>query len=264
MLPSSPERVVIAAIVVIVEGPIATAHLVTRYANATVAALDEPAQEPVIWFRAPRAPLGVVIADALRSLEEFLVEDHGNWYGDPLVTGAPYLALCLCAVAVQNGGSAIVVCAAHVSLVAYRTSDHRYAPDGLPAWRRNKVLVELPGDLSHREIALDIVSKDAAYDHRLGFVDLEVRGSLGRARNASISIRAFPRDHLAGTRAPQLAAVISLCDLRALVFSYHALYLSEQLGLRVVGKRRGVVEQHRDAMVRQFVEHNDLIGIHTG
>ena len=101
-------------------------------------------------------------------------------------------------------------------------------------------------------------------DHRLGFVDLEVRGSLGRARNASIPIRAFPRDHLAGTRAPQLTAAISLCDLRALVFSYHAMYLSEQLGLRVVGKRRGVVEQHRDAMVRQFVEHNDLIGIHTG
>ena len=98
MLPSSPERVVIAAIVVIVEGPIATAHLVTRYANATVAALDEPAQEPVIWFRAPRAPLGVVIADALRGLEEFLVEDRGNWYGDPLVTGTPYLALCLCGV----------------------------------------------------------------------------------------------------------------------------------------------------------------------
>src|SRR5271167_1641561 len=88
MLPSSPERVVIAAIVVIVEGPIATTHLVTRYANATVAALDEPTQEPVIWFRAPRAPLGVVIADALRGLEEFLVEDHGNWYGDPLVTDA--------------------------------------------------------------------------------------------------------------------------------------------------------------------------------
>jgi hypothetical protein len=48
MLASSPERVVVAAIVVIVEGPIATTHLVTRYANATVAALDEPAQEPVI------------------------------------------------------------------------------------------------------------------------------------------------------------------------------------------------------------------------
>jgi hypothetical protein len=168
--------------------PITTAHLVTRYANATVAALDEPSQEPVNWFRASRAPFGVVIADALRSLEEFLVEDRGNWYGDPLVTGALYLALCLCGVAIQNGCSAILVCAANVSLVAYQTPDHRYSPDGLPAWRRNKVLVEQPGDLSHREIVLDIVSKDAAHDHRLGFVDFEVRGSLVRARNASIPI----------------------------------------------------------------------------
>ena len=116
---SSPERVVIAAIVVIVEGPIATTHLVTRYANATVAALDEPAQKPVIWFRAPRAPFRVVIADALRGLKELLVEERGNWYGNPLIPGALYLALCLCGVAVQSRCSAIVVCATYVSLVAY-------------------------------------------------------------------------------------------------------------------------------------------------
>src|SRR5215469_1791736 len=41
-------------------------------------------------------------------------------------------------------------------------------------------------------------------------------------------------------------------------------HLGEQLGLRIVGKRRSVVEQHRDAMARQLVEHNDLISIHPG
>jgi hypothetical protein len=44
LLPSSPERVVIAAIVVIVEASVAAAHLMTRYAHATAAAFDEPAQ----------------------------------------------------------------------------------------------------------------------------------------------------------------------------------------------------------------------------
>jgi hypothetical protein len=200
----------------------------------------------------------------LRGLEEFLLEDCRNCYGDPLVTGTPYLALWPCWVAVRNARGAVVVRAAYVSLVAYHTPDHRHPPDGLPAWRRHKLLVELPRDLSHRKIVLDIVSKDAAHDRCLGFVDLEVRGSFSAARNAPIPIRAFPRDHLASTRTPQLAAAISLRDLRAFIFSYHTLYLGEQPGLRIVGKWRGVVKQHRDAMARQLVEHNDLIGVHTG
>ena len=151
-------------------------------------ALDEPAQEPPIWFSATRTPFGVIIADMLRGFEEFLADDCGNCYRNPLIARTSDLALCLCWVAIQNGRGAVVVCAAYVSLVAYQTPNHRHSPDGLPAWRGHELLIELPRDLSHREIALDIVSKDAAHDHRLGFVDHEMRGSFGRARNASIPI----------------------------------------------------------------------------
>lgn len=43
--------------------------------------------------------------------------DCGKPYENPLITGTPYLVLCLCWVAVQTDG-AVVVCAAYVSLVA--------------------------------------------------------------------------------------------------------------------------------------------------
>ena len=41
----------------------------------------------------------------------------------------------------------------------------------------------------------------------------------------------------------------------------HALHLSKQLRLRVIGKWRRVVKKHRNAMAGQLVEHNDLIGV---
>lgn len=57
LLPSGFERIVIAAVVVVVEGAVASAHLMTRHAYATMAALNEPAQQPVIQSRAPWTPL---------------------------------------------------------------------------------------------------------------------------------------------------------------------------------------------------------------
>jgi hypothetical protein len=77
-------------------------------------------------------------------------------------------------------------------------------------------------------------------------------------------VRAFPGDHLARPRPPQLAAPISLSDLGALILGNHALHLSKQLRLRVIGKRRRVVKKHCDAMACQLVEHNDLIGVDAG
>ena len=94
------------------------------------------------------------------------------------------------------------------------------------------------------------MTKDAPHDRRLWLVDLEVRGPFGAARNTPIAIRAFPGDHLASTRTPQLAATISLGDLGALILGNHALHLGEQMGLRVIGKWRRVVEEHRDAVAR--------------
>ena len=78
------------------EGSVAAYHLVTRHTHAAVTAFHEPTQEPVIRIRAARAPFGVVIADTLCSLEEFLTDNCWNRYRDPLVTGAKYLALSLC------------------------------------------------------------------------------------------------------------------------------------------------------------------------
>ena len=125
-------------------------------------------------------------------------------------------------------------------------------------------MVQLPTDLPHRQIALDIVSKDAPHDCRLRFVDFKMGGPVGTASDTPIAIRAFPGDHFAGTRAPQLAAAVSLSNLGALIFGDYSLHLSEQMGLRVVGLWRRVVEEYGDAMARQLVEHNDLIGIHPG
>jgi hypothetical protein len=95
MFASGPECIVIAAIVVIMEGSVAAYHLVTRHADTAVAAFHEPTQEPVIRLRAARAPFGVVIADTLRGLEEVLADNCRDRYRDPLVTGTTYLALCL-------------------------------------------------------------------------------------------------------------------------------------------------------------------------
>jgi hypothetical protein len=49
------------------------------------------------------------------------------------------------------------------------------------------ILVEPPCDLPHRQIALDIISKDAPHDRRFRLVELEVRSPVGAARNAPIS-----------------------------------------------------------------------------
>jgi hypothetical protein len=174
------------------------------------------------------------------------------------------LARSLSRVATRNSGRAIIVCTTHVGLVAYQAPDCGYSPDGLPAWRRNVVLVELPGDLPHRQIIFDIVPKDASHDRPLGLVNFEVRGPVGAACDTPVTIRAFPGDHLASTRPPQLAAPISLSDLGTLILGNHALHLSKQLRLRVIGKWRRVVKKHRDAMACQLVEHNDLIGVNAG
>jgi hypothetical protein len=55
MLPSCPEGIVVVAIVIIVEHPVAATHLVTRHAHATVATSNESTQEPVVRFCATRA-----------------------------------------------------------------------------------------------------------------------------------------------------------------------------------------------------------------
>ena len=217
----------IVAIVVMVEHAVASSHLVARHAHAAVAALDEPAHKPVLRVRATRAPFGVVVAHALRGVEELLIDDCGHRYRDPLVAGTSYLALCLGWAPIQNSGCAVVVCTTHIRLVAYQAPDRGHAPDGFAGWRGDKLLVELPGDLPHRQIALDIVPKDAPHDRRLWFIDLEMRGPLGAARNTPIAIGAFPGDDLAGTRAPELAATISLGDLGALILSNDPLHLSE-------------------------------------
>jgi hypothetical protein len=57
LLPSGFEWIVIAAVVIVVKGAIAAAHLMTRHTYTTVAALNESAQQPVIQSRAARAPL---------------------------------------------------------------------------------------------------------------------------------------------------------------------------------------------------------------
>src|SRR6476469_335613 len=124
-------------------------------------------------------------------------------------------------------------------------SDARWwtSPGGFALRRGDKVLVEPPGDLPHREIAFDIVPKDAPYNRCLWFVDFEMGGPVRAAGDAPIAVRALPCDHLASTRPPQLAAAVSLGDLGALILGDHALHLREQLGLRVIGQRRRVVER---------------------
>jgi hypothetical protein len=63
-----------------------------------------------------------------------------------------------------------------------------------------------------------------------------VSGLVSAACDTAITVRAFPGDHLASTRTPQLAAPISLSDLGTLILGNHALHLSKQLRLWVIGK----------------------------
>ena len=123
LLPFRSKRIMIAAIVIVVEGAIAAAHLVARYAYATVVAFDESAKEPMTGSSASRAPFGVVIADALCGLEKLFGDDCGNRNRNPLVTGTADLAGSLCKTPIRDGGRSVVVRPTYVRLVAQQASN---------------------------------------------------------------------------------------------------------------------------------------------
>ena len=82
------QDVVVAAVVVAVVGAVAAAHLVTVAADLAVAALDQPAQQPVTGLDAARAPLRVLAADLLGPSERVLVDDRRHRDQNPLLARA--------------------------------------------------------------------------------------------------------------------------------------------------------------------------------
>ena len=108
VFPSGPERIVVLAVVVPMEGAIAAAHLVARHTHAAVSALDQPTQQPVSGFGTPGVPPRVVAADTLCRLEQRLVEDRRNCDGDPLIARALHLPGFARVSALRHGFGSIV------------------------------------------------------------------------------------------------------------------------------------------------------------
>lgn len=82
VLAASAQEIVVAAVVVAMEGAVAPAQLVTVAADVTVAALNQAAQEPCAGFGATWVPLRVVTTGAL---ERVAVDDRCYRDRDPLL-----------------------------------------------------------------------------------------------------------------------------------------------------------------------------------
>src|SRR5215211_6818612 len=258
------QDVVVAAVVVAVEGAVAAAHLVAVGADPAVAALDQTAQQPGAGLGAAGVPLGVVAAHLLGALEGGLVDDRGHRDRDPLLAGA--LAVAGLARARAAGTvavdrfAAVVVDGADVGLVAQQATDRRDAPDRLAGRRGDRAVVQVVGDLAHRPLVLDVGAEDLAHDPGLGFEDLHPRRP-AVGHDASEAVGHLPEADLAGAGAVELAAPVALGDLGALVFGDHALHLDQQRGLRVGAQRRSLQEAHRHAEALELLEDQHLVGV---
>jgi hypothetical protein len=85
LLTPGPQRVVVAAVVVAMAGPVAAAHLVAVDTNATGAALQQPTQQPLARLGPAWAPLGVVPAHPPGGLEEVIGDDRRHGDLDPFL-----------------------------------------------------------------------------------------------------------------------------------------------------------------------------------
>jgi len=113
---------------------------------------------------------------------------------------------------------------------------------------QRKLLVQKPvEDLSHhlRLVQEDLVTRRLRV--RLAYVAVTVGSARKRADDAATSL-------------VQLPSPRTLEDLRALVLGDHALHLYQQLVLGAAA-RRTVEEDHRDAVPRELLEQEHLIGI---
>lgn len=93
-----------------------------------------------------------------------------------------------------------------------------------------------------------------------------MRRSAGRASpDAPVAVGRLPGGDLARAGTEQLAAPVSLGDLRLLVLRDDTLHLGQQHGLRVVcGQVGGVGETHLDAEAGQLVKDQHLVGVGAG
>jgi hypothetical protein len=117
------QDVVVAALVVAVEGAVAAGHLVAVAADPAVAALDQPVQQPVAGLGATRVPLGVLVNDVLGALEGVLVDNRRHRDEDPFLARAFAVARLGAPRAAAHRGTvdrlaAVVVDPADIGLVA--------------------------------------------------------------------------------------------------------------------------------------------------
>jgi hypothetical protein len=134
------QDVVVAAVVVTVKGAVAAAHLVAVAADVAVAALDQPAQQPVAGLDAARAPFRVLASDVLGAVEGVVVDDAGDRDRDPFLAWTVAVARLGAARAAVRGGpvdrlAAVVVDAADVGLIGQQALQRRGAPERLAGRR---------------------------------------------------------------------------------------------------------------------------------
>jgi len=138
------------------------------------------------------------------------------------------------------------------------------APDRVAGRGWDLVQVEKPADLADRVAPGQVVIEDTTHDSRFRFEDLEVRGDLSDPRDPPVAVGRLPCDDLTPTRSPQLAAAVTLSDLRLLVLGDHPLDLCEEPSLRIVVEARGIGEQQCALKAFELVEHEHLVCVGTG
>src|SRR5438876_3853107 len=168
---------VVGAPVVAVDLALRADDLLAADRHVAGAAAHQPAQQPRldVLGQPAGAPLGVVPADSLGSIEHRLIDDGRAGDGDPLLAWASALAGGTPAARPRSRHrlGLVEVQAADVGLVAQHPAHRRMPPLGLARRGRDLVGVEAADDAAYGEPAVHVVFEDAPHHGGFWLEDLE-------------------------------------------------------------------------------------------
>jgi hypothetical protein len=205
------------------------------------------------------------MTDLLDTLKHVTVDDRRHRDRDPLlpwtltVTGLA-VARTTTGVAIDRL-AAVVVHGADVRLVVQQPCDRRGAPDRLASRGRDPAVQQLVCDLPDRQTPLNIRAEDLAHDLRLGLEELDPRPAALACNHSAMAVGRLPERDLPSTGAIELAAPVTLGDLRALVLGDHALHLHQQRRLGILAMRGTLQKPHADTEALKLLEDQHLVGV---
>jgi hypothetical protein len=149
---------------------------------------------------------------------------------------------------------------AHVRRIPEDRAESRLVPLAAPT-RRDRLVVQLLGDLAERLLLTNEAIEDPAHDLRLVQQNFVARRGLSRLPDVGVAVGSTTeRADQSLARVMELSATTAFEDLRAFVLCDHALHLDEQLILR--GLAAGPVHEDDTRLcLPEFVEQDHLIGV---